>query len=376
MTVGQVLQAAIEPAGLKFVEDSGQIVIVPRADSNQETTQQTYDVSDLASGDAQMQALAKQVVTLIVPHSWSEAGGAGTLSITDQSLEVEQTAAAHFQLIRFLDRLRAVRGLLPRSELPDELLDVTPVFARASGELTAPISVNFSEPTEVARILEYLRAETDVRLLVDWQSTLQVNWQPTTKSTLSGESQSLAKLLETWLEPLQLGYRVTDVHTIQITREQSLASRGEVEIYPLKGDVEKDATQLIQELKQHIGGSVFVDDGGIGVVLLDPDSNSLLTLLPQPQQRQVHAWLTTADKLRVTPACEPPEPLDWLDVTGDLRPRKIGLSGAHNVSWGSRSRCPPHRQCGGFSASSSQIARRSSTRTHRSTHARGRDGLR
>ena len=305
VTVGQMLQAAIEPAGLKFTEEGGQIVIGPQADVNQEFQSQSYDVSDLASSDEQMQSLAQQIVALIVPSSWSEAGGSGTLSIADQSLEVEQTAAGHFQLTRFLDRLRAVRGLLPRSELPDELLDITPVFARAGGELNTPLSVNFSEPTDVARILEHLTAETDVRLLVDWPATLPANWQPTTRSTLTGANQSLARLLAGWLEPLQLGYRVTDVHTIQITSQQSLALRADVEIYPLKGDIDKEGAQLIQEFKQHIGAAEFVDGGGVGVVLLDPASRSLLTRLPQPQQRRVYEWLSTADKLRVASAARP-----------------------------------------------------------------------
>ncbi|MHB8860865.1 MAG: hypothetical protein ACYC6N_00565 [Pirellulaceae bacterium] len=306
VSVGQMLQAAIEPAGLTFVAEDGQIVITPRADVNQELQLQTYDVSDLANGDPQTQALAHQIATLILPHSWSEAGGPATLSISEQSLEIEQTAAGHFQLTRFLDRLRSVRGLLPRSELPDELLELTPAFARAGSALNTPISVNFSEPTEVARILEQLRAETDVRLLVDWPATRQANWQPTTLSTLSGTSRSLAALLSGWLEPLQLGYRVTDVQTVQITSQESLTVHADLEIYPLKVDVEKEGGPLIDELKQHIGESEFVEGGGIGVVLLDLESRSLLTLLPQPQQRRLYQWLTSADKLRVTTAARSP----------------------------------------------------------------------
>ena len=198
-----------------------------------------------------------------------------------------------------------MRGLLPRSELPDELLDITPVFARAESELNTPsrsISLNRRKSPGSSNIC-VPRPTSGC-----WWTGLRrfrSNWQPTTQSTLSGENQSLAKLLDGWLEPLQLGYRVTDA-AHDPDHQPAVARRGgEVEIYPLKGDVEKDATQLIQEFKQHIGGAVFVDGGGIGVVLLDPASRSLLTLLPQPQQRRVYEWLTTADKLRVATAARP-----------------------------------------------------------------------
>ena len=38
VTVGQMLQAAMEPVGLKFTEEGGQIVIGPQANVNQESS--------------------------------------------------------------------------------------------------------------------------------------------------------------------------------------------------------------------------------------------------------------------------------------------------------------------------------------------------
>ena len=98
-------------------------------------------------------------------------------------------------------------------------------------------------------------ARPTCRLIVDWPSTAQANWLPTTKSTLSGQDQPLSKLLDSWLDPLQLGYRVIDSKTIQITSQPTLESRPDVEIYPLKGDTDQNTTQLIQDLKLHLGPS-------------------------------------------------------------------------------------------------------------------------
>jgi hypothetical protein len=298
VTIGQVLQAVLEPVGLKYVVEGRQILIAPLRDVNQEMQQASYDVSDLASGDEQAQALAKLIVTLIAPGSWADTGGSGTLVVADQSLDIEQTAAGHFHVARFLDRLRSARGLLPRSKLPDDLLDLTPMFVRAGGDLNSPMSVNFSEPTDVARILQYLRAETDIRLIVDWPSTAQANWLPTTKSTLSGPDQPLSRLLDSWLDPVQLGYRVIDSKTIQITSLPTLENRPDVEIYPLKSDTDQNGTQLVQDLKVHMGPALFADAGGTGEIVFEPESRSLLVLLPQPQQRKVAEWLQKNAALR------------------------------------------------------------------------------
>jgi len=249
-------------------------------------------VSDLADNDEQMQVLAQLVLKLVVPATWSDAGGNGTLMVDDQSLGIEQTVAGHFHVARFLDRLRLARGLLPRSELPDELLDLTPVFLQAAGELGQPVSANFPEPTEVARILEYFRVASQLHLIVDWPSTTPMNWLPSTLSTLTSEDgQPLSKLLDTWLTPLQLNYRVIDNRTIQIASQSILDSRPELEIYPLKDITAQDATQLIQDLKAHLGAALFVDAGGNGNIVFDSASISLLVLLPQPQQRRAAEWL-------------------------------------------------------------------------------------
>ena len=121
VTIDEVLQAVLEPAGLKYSVAGGQLVIAPQRDVSQEVEQTSYDVSDLAGDDEQTQALAKLITTMIVPGSWADVGGSGTLVVGEQSLDIEQTVVAHFHVARFLDRLRFAPRLLPRSELPDDI---------------------------------------------------------------------------------------------------------------------------------------------------------------------------------------------------------------------------------------------------------------
>ena len=295
VTVEQMLKEALEPKGLALRVEAGQIVISAGNATDTEIQQRTYDVSDLAASDDETARLANNIIALIAPHSWVEAGGQGTSQPGDQTLEVDQTAAVHFQIARCLDRLRTARGLLPRSDLPAELIDAAPLFLQAAGELNSPVSVNFSDPVKTELILDYLRAETDVTLLVDWREVSKLGWLPSTKSTLSVIDEPLHTLLDQWLSASKLGYRVVDARTIQISSHESIAARPEFELYPLKNT--DNVESLISAAKTHLGDGLFTSAGGIGAILFDPESHCLLVSLPQPGQRRLAEWLMSTGKM-------------------------------------------------------------------------------
>jgi hypothetical protein len=55
----------------------------------------------------------------------------------------------------------------------------------------------------------------------------------------------------------------------------------------------------------HLGQALFADTGGSGEIVFEPESRSLLVLLPQPQQRKVAEWLSATDKMRVNVKVNP-----------------------------------------------------------------------
>jgi len=305
VTMEEVLQTALEPVGLTHVVENQRVVITPQRDVHGEVQHSTYDVSDLAADDEQTQALVQLVVTMIAPTSWAAKGGTAEIAAADQTLEIDQTEAGHFQVARLLDRLRAVRGLLPRSDLSEELLDVSPAFVRAGEQLSRSVSANFPAQTNVSRIVKYLRGETSLYLIVDWRATAPVNWTRESQSTLTAQDQPLGAVLDAWLEPQQLGYRVVDSKTIEITSIAALDSHPELELYPLKGDTDEGTEELIRDLKSQLGPGLFADAGGSGAVAVDRAARVLLVSLPQPAQRRAAEWLATADKLRVLTTTDP-----------------------------------------------------------------------
>ncbi len=291
VTVEQVLTAALEPLELGFSVQQGQLLIAPDEAEGGELSTKKYYVSDLAGNEEEVKSLATQIRSMVEAKSWLDAGGEATLSETEGELEVVQTAVAQFKIARFLDQLRAARGLLPRSDLPPEQLDVTPAFVQAAGELNASVGANFSEPTPLRLILDYLQTETDLRLLVDWQSLATMGLGPSTPMTLSLAEQPLHSLLDSWLAPLTLDYRVIDAKTIQIGSQASLLAQPEIVLYPIKNLAGSEAEKLIEEIKTTIGKPFFAADGATGFVTLDPSSRCLLVSLPQPQQRALANWL-------------------------------------------------------------------------------------
>jgi hypothetical protein len=298
-TAGSMLQTALEPIGLTFAYTNGQIRVGPAADVDKEIESRSYDVSDLADTPEQTTALSMLIQATLEPATWQEAGGLGAVTMNDQSMDVEQTIAVHFEVARLLDRLRTARGLLPRSELARELLTNVPLFAPLEQLLQEKrITLNFSDPTDLLTVLDRLRSETEVRLVVNWDSTRDADWQPHSLTTLVATDTAVGQLLDAWLAPKQLGYRVVDEHLIEIASLAALATHSEVEVYQLTADAAKGIEAVVQGLKQELGEPAVSAAGG--VFAFEPTSRCLVARLPQPLQRQAYRWLSSHGHLEPT----------------------------------------------------------------------------
>ena len=153
------------------------------------------------------------------------------------------------------------------------------------------MAANFSAPETLQRILDYLQTQTDLRLVADWRSLADLGLSPSAAASLTLEEQPLQSLLDAWLAPLKLDYRVVDARTVQISSQVSIAARFELQLYPVGALSQADKEKLIAELKTQIGTPFFTPEGGTASILYDAPSGCLLVSLPQPQQRAIAAWL-------------------------------------------------------------------------------------
>ncbi len=293
VTVQQMIEATLKPVGLALQIDHEQLVITTRAAIDNKTLQKTYGVADLAADAARSQALGKLITTMIAPTTWREAGGAGILKVADQKFEISQTSPVHFQITRFLDRLRVARGLRPLGKLPSEFVSLQPLFQQAGKALQAKLSLTVTKPTPVAGILQRLSTETDLLMLVDWQTVVPQGLTPRTLATLNANDQPVSVVLNRWLGSAKLAYRVVDPHTIQISTLAAVNAKLEIEFYRLPKNVKDPAAvdQLLADAEKYIGSNFFTSHGGSGTLYVDAPSRCLIAALAQPRQRALAQWL-------------------------------------------------------------------------------------
>jgi hypothetical protein len=295
-TVRQILQAALEPRGLTFITPDNQIVITTPQHVGNKLEQVSLGVADLVDDEQRARRLTSFIMAQIAPATWEAAGGAGSLTETGQALVIRQTPVVLMRIRRLLDRLRNAQGLLPRSELPAEQVAVEPLFVQAATKLAQPISVNFGRPVPVRRILAFLETESDFRILVNWHSLAPWGWTPDSDSTLTGQQQPLAELLERWLRPAGLTFRVLDRQTLQIASLELINRQDEIELYRLPDGAEPS---LVDDWTRRI--KACVEESELESVDLDSAlwydevSRCLLVALPQPLQRKFADSLDTKE---------------------------------------------------------------------------------
>jgi hypothetical protein len=297
-TAEQALESVVEQLGVGFSVRAGTIVIAPPgADQFSDVT---YDVSDLAADPTQAATLAEQIKSLVDKYSWENMGGDGSIVANERKLTIQQSSVTHYRITRLLDRLRAARGLLPRSDLPRSILQVAPAFIQAAGNLGLSVSATFPQPTSLERVLRHLQAESDMLVLADWPALSDLGIPATYAVSPSLPSQPFYKLLDSLLAPLKLDYRVTDAGTIQISSQEALRNHLEVELYKIVDDPTLDMGKLTAEIKTYVGEPFFSSPDAPGEIVFDAPSRCLLVSLPQPQQRAVAAWLNINRKVAST----------------------------------------------------------------------------
>jgi hypothetical protein len=293
-TIGAALATGVRQLKLEAVELDGQLIV--RLGEPAILMTRAYSMRDLTGGDAeQMAELADLFRAVVEPSSWSEEDGAPSIAAEGQSLKIRQRAAAHAQVILLADTLRVSRGQPPAATwLDPALFRLDSRSQVAQLRLQTPVTVNFSQPTQLVRILKRLEEAAAVRILVDWRDIAAAGWNPDGEATLSVEKQPLGAALTSLVEPMDLAWRIVDGGTLQIVRPETLASRCEVEFYQVADLLPADPAgeSLLARVKSQLGDELFHDRGGSCDLRCDAAGQCLIALLPQPKQQELEAVLT------------------------------------------------------------------------------------
>ena len=292
-TVAKVLQNAAAARGLDLVVEGNLVLITSPADERQKLYNERYDVSDLLrNGPSDLLKLAAMTRELVVPESWKSAGGRGTITPQDSSLIIEQTAAVHWQVMYFYEKLRTARHLPLRGSWEPQNLELASRHARAAGALAQTVTVNLHQTVSLQKAVALLENATKVQILVDWAGLNLAGVGIPVDVAARLDRQPLSAALERLLEPLGLSYRVVAPDLLEITTRKVVGDRLELEFYPVSDLAGRQAPQaLVEQVRGNVARNTWTDAGGPAVICFDGPSKSLLVLQSQPIQVSVERFL-------------------------------------------------------------------------------------
>jgi hypothetical protein len=291
---GSALASVLAPLGLEVAVEDEQIVVRKPEMLRDKMTRElklmqvAYPVDDLTQNDEkQATELAERMMALIEPKSWGEDDDENACSLTPgkEAFAVRQRLSAHVQILTLTEKLRVARGLAPKQkDLDADTFQLITRTEKAAARLAAPISLTFNRPTPLVRICQKLSEAGKMRILIDWRSIAPSGWNPDAELTLVIDKKPFSEALSALVEPMDLAYRVVDGRTLQIVSPQYLAEHLELELHPAKELVA--GPEQIEPLLARVRASLF--EGAAeppGQFWLDPESKSLVAMLPQPKQQ-------------------------------------------------------------------------------------------
>ena len=286
VTLHDALTKVLRPLKLKINYRGPQVIIAHQ--TAEETSEIEYVVTDLNSGKEEAELLVTWIKQLVIPNSWNS----GKIEHSDGKLQVTQNQRVHVQLLLFLERLRLVRGLEPRSKFPVAKYAPTPLQAAMAPRLARSTLFTFTQETPVSEVFQHWQRELGVPLLVDWSALAEVDlWPDATIACAVGE-RSWQQALTDVLEPLGLDWRVCFGGGIEISTAGQFRDNRQLELYRLAGEQPVDGQQLIDELRRHLASTpqgAFNQDHA--VLVLDQQSPAIIALQDPAAQRETLRWL-------------------------------------------------------------------------------------
>jgi len=311
-TVGDVLRTALQSQSLTLEVDGDQVLVTRPAGERSKQRLVKHAAGDLFDNRAEAQDLAGVVRKFVLPGTWVEDGGPGTIEVDGDSLSVRHGFAAHYQIVMLLEKLRTARGRPNRNRYYDRRnFQLATRFHRSYDRLQQPITVNFRS-APLRDIVAHLNSRgIGVRVLVDWHALSQQGVWPTSTCTLQAAGESLDDALRTMLAPRKLKLRAVDSGLVEITSAAALRDRAEVEFYPV-GDVlslGQSPEALVAKITQSLAPESWHAAGGAGLVHFDPPSRTLIVRAGQDVQVLLEQYLAelppAAEKAAVRPVSRP-----------------------------------------------------------------------
>ncbi|MEO1971629.1 MAG: hypothetical protein ABGX07_08740, partial [Pirellulaceae bacterium] len=286
-SVGELFEQLASMLGLT-VHIVNRGILLTDAPPNAELVLCSYNVDNLLVGDTNTaDKLANVVINLIAKKTWRPSGGRGTIETRESFLNVAQSAAVHFEIARFLERLRLARGASLQGLIDVHKVKLQPRFAPALDRLDTPTTPSNVQPTFLTGILRNLGESSDFDILIDWPSLVAQGWNYETRGTFQCREEPFGEAMSRLLAPLDLSFRVLDEDMLVVTTVGNVESKIDIELYSVTGMLPEQVQQRIYERVRPILGDRLLDkDSGV-VLLFDDVSYTVIVAAPQRHQAEV-----------------------------------------------------------------------------------------
>ena len=293
-TIGEALESVLAEQKLGYVVAENQIVITYPQSMSAALRRVRYDVSDLVADEQGITALAALVQQLVLPGSWVEQGGRGTLGVEGKSLLVDQTDRAHWHVLVFCEKLRLARGRPLRSSIDPARFALTTRYARAKPALGTKVHLNFATAAPLDEIVARLGEAAGLQLLIDGPALAAHGLALNTDARIASDGLVLQDVLTQLTRQLELRTRIVDASILQLSSHAALADRLELEFHRAADlvSVKLSGDELAGRIKQRLAASSWVENGGSGVLHFDQESGWLLALQSQDVQIRIENQLS------------------------------------------------------------------------------------
>jgi hypothetical protein len=280
--LSDLLKTVLGPLKLDYTVSDGQLIVTTRGVAQSKRIQFAHDVSDLVTPYHDSAWLAGWVIRFVDPHVWKANGGPADCQANGTALVVTHHDVGQYRVLRFLERLRVVRGLKPRTKISPEQVKLTPAFLRANG-LAKQVSVRISTKTNLHGLARELESQTEVTILFDWMALHEAGWSPRDDLLYFSDNRSASDTLDDILQPMGLGYILVDPVTIQITSRAAMTTLRRVEFYPPESGIDANRwrSRLDQVARRNAEATIDAD--------IDPVSGCLTVLAAQKIHRELVA---------------------------------------------------------------------------------------
>jgi 2-phospho-L-lactate guanylyltransferase (CobY/MobA/RfbA family) len=306
ISLRSALRLMLGELDLTYVITDEVLLITTQEEADTQTCVRVYPVADLigrggdpGSANRYSESLVKAIKKCIVPNSWDEVGGRGSISTIPperpESLVVMQSQRVHEEIGDFLKLVRGVAGMKQQGDLPPASGGplMGPAEMRIAEELKAPTRFEFID-TPLEDAIDTIKDMHAIEIQIDERALEETGLPTDMPVTAHLKGISLRSALDLMLGQLDLTHVIQDEVLLITTIE-----RAEIEllvaVYPFRGPAagergsassESYADGLVKTITTVIQPETWDRPGGPGNIV--PLSLGKMNALVILQRRDIH----------------------------------------------------------------------------------------